>query len=105
MKLISYFFQDTLFTLTCIRWCHILLPAMTFAIICWLLIILPQHRKQQHQKQLVRHIKEGMYITTIHGISGIACAVSENFIILECSDGRKIEIVKQTIAVIHHESP
>jgi preprotein translocase subunit YajC len=95
--------RETAFYLTCIRWLRIVLPLLVTSIVFLSFIILPQKNRLDKHDSIKKQLKNGVRITTVHGISGKVCDVSENFIILELDDGRKIEIIRSVIAIIHHE--
>lgn len=103
MKIIAFITDDPLIILDCIRWCRYLVPFIALALIFTLLILIPQQWRHENQQRLYKQIKPGTLITTIHGLQGTVCHASENFIIIELVDGRKIEIVRQAVASIHHD--
>ena len=103
MKIITLIVSDPLVILDCIRWSKYLVPFIALAVIFILLIIIPQQWRQQQQLAVNKQIKPGTHIVTIHGLKGMVCHASENFIIIELDDGRKVEILRQAVASIHHE--
>lgn len=82
---------------------RITLPLLALCLGLFTFIIQPQARRIQAHNSTQKQVKTGMRVTTVHGITGKVCSVSENFIILELEDGRKIEIIRTIIAIIHHE--
>lgn len=94
---------DTSFYITCLRFLRIALPFLTIGLVFFCFILQPQSHRLKSQESILKQLKKGTRITTVHGITGKVCQASENFIILELDDGRKIEIIRTVIAVIHHE--
>ena len=68
-----------------------------------LFVILPQQNFKQQQQHMLKKITLGARVTTMHGISGNISSCESHFIIIACDDGRKIEVLRQTIASINHE--
>ena len=103
MKIVALIVNDPLTILEGIRWLRYLVPFIALIIIFTFLILIPQQWRHESQQRLYRQIKPGTLITTIHGLKGIICQISENFIIIELDDGRKVEILRQAVASIHHD--
>lgn len=103
MKIISLITSDPSFILASTRWGRALVPFVILTTIFTLLIIIPQQWRQQAQLALYKQITIGARVITTTGLQGKVLHTSENFIILELADGRKIEIVRQAIASVHHD--
>lgn len=98
-----FIFEDTLFTLSLIGWCRAVIPVAALIFMCIMLIVVPQQWQSNNRAQINKALKPGTRITTIHGLAGNVCSVSENFIIMQLHDGRKIEIIRNTVASVSHE--
>ena len=84
---------------------QLLIPIAAIIAMFFLFVILPQRYLKQQQQQLLKKVNRGTRIKTIHGIWGTVYSCTDNFIIIERDDGRKIEILRQTIASVIHEKP
>jgi len=82
---------------------RIALPIATLAFGVTILVVIPQLRLRENKKDKYRDLKAGIRITTFHGDHGIIDEITENSIVMQHNDGRKIEITKQSIARIHAE--
>ena len=80
-----------------------IIPAATIVVTFLLFVILPQRYHKQQQQQLFKKLRPGTCVKTLHGISGTIYSCAGNFIILELDDGRKIEILRQTIAAVAYD--
>ena len=82
---------------------RITLPIVALAFGVTILVVIPQYRKQETKKHKYSNMILGARITTFHGDHGVVDEMSENMIVIQHTDGRKIEITKQSIAHIHDE--
>jgi len=79
------------------------IPIIVLAVSCIVFILLPQQQQQYVNLALRKNLRIGRHICTMHGLTGIIVSLSENFIIIQHDDGRKSEILAQTIIAIDHE--
>lgn len=89
----------TLLTLLSICW--ILIPCTALVAACIYLILLPQQRYTGAQYQLQTALTIGARVSTIHGLTGTICSLSDVFAILSLDDGRKVEVVTRSICTVH----
>jgi len=78
------------------------MPIMMIAIfgIFYLLIIMPQRKKQKKHMQMVEDLKSGDQIITTAGIYGTVMGVQKDRIELKIAANVKIDIVKSAVGVI-----
>lgn len=77
-----------------------LLPFVLVFVIFYLLIILPQRKKQKKHMQLVEALKPGDRIITTAGIFGTVMGVQKDRIELKIAANTKIDITKSAVGVI-----
>jgi len=77
-----------------------LFPFILVLIIFWLIIVLPQQRRQKKHMQMVESLKPGDRIITSGGIFGTVMGVYPDRIELKIAANVKIDITKNAVAVI-----
>lgn len=77
-----------------------LLPFILVLVIFWLIIVLPQQRRQKKHMQMVESLKPGDRIITTGGIFGTVMGVYPDRIELKIAANVKIDITKSAVAVI-----
>ncbi len=77
-----------------------LFPFILVLIIFWLIIVLPQQRRQKRHMQMVESLKPGDRIVTSGGIFGTVMGVHPDRIELKIAANVKIDITKNSVAVI-----
>lgn len=80
-----------------------LLPFILVFVIFYLLIILPQRKKQKQHQQMVENLKPGDRIITSGGIFGTVMDVHPDRIELKIASNVKIDILKSAVAIILSE--
>ena len=76
------------------------LPVLFFVAL-YVLMILPNQRKQKKWQEMLSHIKSGDRVTTNGGIRGTVLTVKDDAVVLRVQpDGTKLEFVKQAIASV-----
>ena len=66
----------------------------------YLLIVLPNKKKQKKQKEMLDSLKEGEEIVTIGGIKGTISSVQEDYIQIRVDKGVHLTIRKSAVAVV-----
>jgi preprotein translocase subunit YajC len=79
---------------------QLLLPFVLVFAIFYLLIIMPQRKKQKKHLELVNNLKPGDRIITTAGIFGTIMGVQKDLIELKISSNTNIKITKSAIGVI-----
>jgi preprotein translocase subunit YajC len=79
-----------------------ILPMFAIIIVMYLLMILPQQRKQKEHRKMLENIQKGDKVITAGGLVGSIAGIKEkeNTVILKVSDTTKIEILRSSIAQI-----
>ncbi len=71
-----------------------------WVIAMYLLIVLPNKKKQKKQKEMFDSLKEGLEIVTIGGIKGIISSVQEDYIQIRVDKGVHLTVRKSAVAVV-----
>lgn len=77
-----------------------LLPFVLVFVIFYLLIIMPQRKKQKKHQNLVENLKPGDRIVTTAGIFGTVMGVQKDRIELKIAANVKVDITKSAVGVI-----
>jgi preprotein translocase subunit YajC len=77
-----------------------LLPFVLVFVIFYLLIIMPQRKKQKKHMDLVENLKPGDRIVTTAGIFGTIMGVQKDRIELKIAANVKVDITKSAVGVI-----
>ena len=71
-----------------------------WVIAMYLLIVLPNKKKQKKQKEMFDSLKEGLEIVTIGGIKGTVSSVQEDYIQIRVDKGVHLTVRKSAVAVV-----
>ncbi len=74
-----------------------LLPILLFVVFLYLLIILPQKRRQKKHNQFLQALKEGDRIVLSGGLIGTVSSIGDRTVELEISPNVLVTVLKQTI--------
>jgi preprotein translocase subunit YajC len=77
-----------------------ILPLVIMLPLMYVLLIRPQKKRADQQRQLVNSVAEGAEVMTASGIYGFVHAVEDDIIWLEISDGVIIRVSKQAIGKV-----
>jgi preprotein translocase subunit YajC len=77
-----------------------LLPFVLVFVIFYLLIIMPQRKKQKKHLELVDNLKSGDRVITTAGIFGTVMGVQKDLIELKIASNTNIKITKSAVGVI-----
>ncbi len=77
-----------------------LLPFVLVFVIFYLLIIMPQRKKQKKHQEMVENLKPGARVITTGGIFGTVMGIQKDRIEVRIAPNTKIEITKSAIGVI-----
>ena len=76
------------------------LPVLFFVAL-YVLMILPNQRKQKKWQEMLGQIKSGAQVTTSGGMRGTVLSVKDDVVILRLQpDGVKLEFVKSSISAV-----
>jgi preprotein translocase subunit YajC len=72
-----------------------------FFVAMYVLLILPNQRKQKKWQEMLSHLKSGDKVTTNGGIRGTVLSVKEDAVVIRVQpDGVKLEFVRSAIAAV-----
>lgn len=77
-----------------------LLPFVLVFVIFYVLVILPQRKKQKQHQQMVENLKPGDRVITSGGIFGTVMDVHPDRIELKIASNVKVDILKSAVAII-----
>ncbi len=77
-----------------------LFPFILVLVIFWIIVVLPQQRRQKRHMRMVEALKPGDRIITSGGIFGTVMGVYPDRIELKIAANVKIDITKSAVAVI-----
>jgi preprotein translocase subunit YajC len=69
-------------------------------VIFYLLLILPQQKKQKQHVNMLNSLRKGDRIVTTGGMYGTVADVKDNLIVLKISEEVKVELVKNAVAAV-----
>jgi preprotein translocase subunit YajC len=79
-------------------------PFIFIFVIMYFVMIRPQKKRQEQQKQLIASVKTGDRVVTNAGIHGLISNVKETTVLVKVADNVKIEMEKSAIANVLKES-
>ena len=79
-------------------------PLIFIFIIMYFVMIRPQKKRQEQQKQLIASLKTGDRVLTNAGIHGLISNVKETTVLVKVADNVKIEIDKSAITNVLKEA-
>ena len=79
-------------------------PLIFIFIIMYFVMIRPQKKRQEQQKQLIASLKTGDRVVTNAGIHGLISNVKETTVLVKVADNVKIEIDKTAITNVLKEA-
>lgn len=94
--------NDANFMLAFIATLRFVLPFITLAVACWVLLIIPQRRAGRRHAAYRQTLAIGATVTTIDGRCGTVCLVEANRLIIQLADGTKCQISPYEIDVSPH---
>lgn len=68
--------------------------------IMWLLIVMPQRRRQRAHQEMVGNLSPGDYVLTVGGMYGTVNEIGEDDIGLEVSPDIEVRVAKRSVASI-----
>ncbi|MBD0337798.1 MAG: preprotein translocase subunit YajC [Thermoleophilia bacterium] len=68
--------------------------------IMWLLIVMPQRRRQRAHQELVGNLRPGDYVLTVGGMYGTVNEIGEDDIGLEVSPDVEVRVAKRSVASV-----
>ena len=75
-------------------------PIILIFIIFYFLLIRPQQKRQVEHQNMIKKLKKNDEIVTNGGIYGTIAHVKDNTVVLRVDDNCKIEIQKNSVAIV-----
>jgi preprotein translocase subunit YajC len=69
-------------------------------ILMWLLVVMPQRRRQAAQKAMMQSLKPGVEVLTAGGLYGDVTEVGEDEVALEIAPGVEVRVAMRAIAAV-----
>ncbi|MGI6161293.1 MAG: preprotein translocase subunit YajC [Christensenellales bacterium] len=80
-----------------------MLPMLAILVVFFLIVFLPQRKRDKKVKEMLANIQVGNNVRTIGGIYGKVVAVKEDVVTIECGpDKVKLVFSKQAIATVEN---
>ncbi|HWC51762.1 MAG TPA: preprotein translocase subunit YajC [Nitrospira sp.] len=80
-----------------------LVPFVLIFVIFYFMLILPQQKKQKHQKAMMEALKKGDKVITASGIWGTVTNLGKDTVTLQIADNTKIKMQREFIARLRSE--
>ncbi len=80
-----------------------LLPFILIFVLFYVLLILPQQRRQKRHRQMLDSLKKGDRVVTSGGILGTVMNISKDTVTLQVADNVKIRILRDSISEMRKE--
>jgi preprotein translocase subunit YajC len=85
---------------------EILIPIALLIGLTWFVLVRPQRRRQQQQKEMVSELQVGSEILTAGGVYGTVKNVGDTELVLEIAPGTNVKLDKRAVAmVVPEEGP
>jgi len=81
-----------------------LLPFILIFILFYVLLILPQQRRQKKHRSMLGALKKGDRIVTSSGILGTIMNISKDTVTLQVADNVKIRVLRDSISEMQKEN-
>ena len=74
------------------------IPLILIVLIFYLLVFLPQIKKQKRHREMMNSLKKGDKVITTGGIHGIVSKVKDDIAVLQIAENVRVEVSKSAIA-------
>jgi preprotein translocase subunit YajC len=74
-------------------------------VVFWVLVVLPQRKRRQRQKQVLDQLEEGDEVMTVGGLFGIVREVGERHVILEIAPETSVRLAKSAVTARAEADP
>jgi preprotein translocase subunit YajC len=79
---------------------EILIPIALLVALTWFVLVRPQRRRQQQQKEMLSQLDEGAEILTAGGVFGRVLAIEDDELTVEIAPGTNIRLDKRAVAMV-----
>ena len=80
-----------------------LVPFLLIFVLFYVLMILPQQRRQKRHREMLKAIKKGDRVVTTGGMLGSVTNIHDDVVTLQVSDNVKVKILRSAIASLRDE--
>jgi preprotein translocase subunit YajC len=81
-----------------------LLPILLIIAVFYVLLIRPQHKRQQQLQEIIANLKIGDRVVTTGGIIGVITTVRDTSFLIRSADKSILEIARSSVAGIDEEN-
>lgn len=81
-----------------------LLPILLIIAVFYVLLIRPQHKRQQQLQEVIANLKIGDRVVTTGGIIGVITTVRDTSFLIRSADKSILEIARSSVAGIDEEN-
>ena len=85
---------------------EVLIPIALLIALTYFVLVRPQRRRQQQQREMLSELQVGSEILTAGGVYGTVRSVGEDELVLEIAPGTNVKLDKRAVAmVVPEEGP
>ena len=85
---------------------EVLIPIALLIALTYFVLVRPQRRRQQQQREMLSELQEGSEILTAGGVYGTVKTVGDDELVLEIAPGTNVKLDKRAVAmVVPEEGP
>jgi preprotein translocase subunit YajC len=85
---------------------EILIPILLLVALTYFVLVRPQRRRQQHQKEMLAELRVGSEIRTAGGVYGTVRSVGDDELTVDIAPGTTVKLDKRAVAmVVPDEAP
>lgn len=74
-----------------------LIPFLIIIVVFWVLLYLPQRRREKEHQKLIASLKKGDKVITSGGIIGTITNVKDKTVVIRIDDKAKMEVLKSSV--------
>jgi preprotein translocase subunit YajC len=79
---------------------EILIPIALLIGLTWFVLVRPQRRRQQQQKEMLTELQVGSEILTAGGVYGTVRSVGDDELTVEIAPGTSVKLDKRAVAMV-----
>lgn len=77
-----------------------LIPMTVFVLFFYFFILRPQNKRAKEQRELMASLSKGDEVVTVGGVLGKVVRVTDDFIVIEVSDGAEVKFQKSAVTSV-----
>ena len=78
-------------------------PFLLIGVLFFVLLILPERKKQKQRKTMLNALKKGDRVMTNSGLFGSVVSLSEEVVVLQVADGVRLRFTRQAVQTVVDE--